>query len=151
MKSSQFARICPLPCLSVVGRSSLMLKDSLLNFATPAKGHSAGLDHFGFQVDTLQELEELRQHTETGIGSGNVLDPQNTSCCYAKSEKYWSIYPTGLAWEHFYTHSDTPEFGCDNNTQEDSCCIPLHNSGDSQSSPCCIPNNPLDNNGACCG
>jgi lactoylglutathione lyase len=33
-----------------------------------------------------------------------------TSCCYARSDKYWVTDPQGIAWEQFHTLGDIPVF-----------------------------------------
>ena len=40
----------------------------------------------------------------------SLRDEGSTSCCYARSEKYWVTDPQGLAWEHFHTLGDIPVF-----------------------------------------
>jgi lactoylglutathione lyase len=34
-----------------------------------------------------------------------------TSCCYARSDKYWVTDPQGVAWEQFHTLGSIPTFG----------------------------------------
>ncbi|MEN4919005.1 hypothetical protein ABE485_10050 [Achromobacter spanius] len=41
----------------------------------------------------------------------HVDDLGETSCCYARSEKYWITDPQGLAWEHFHTLDAIPVYG----------------------------------------
>ena len=38
-----------------------------------------------------------------------VPQPQAT-CCYAQSDKHWTIDPQGIAWEHFHTLGEIPMF-----------------------------------------
>ena len=38
-----------------------MLEDPRINFAISTRGASSGLDHFGFQMDDDEELEQLRE------------------------------------------------------------------------------------------
>ena len=131
-----------------------MLDDAPLNFAISAKGHAAGVNHFGIQADSPEELSSLKQLAEAASG-GEVLDQGEASCCYAKSEKHWTIDPQGLAWEQFHTLSDAVAFGEDVATQGGACCIPLRRS--EQDAPaagaaCCIPNEAPQNQAArCCG
>lgn len=131
-----------------------MLDDPLVNFAISARGHAAGVNHFGFQVDSSEELSALKQLAETASG-GEVLDQGEASCCYAKSEKHWTIDPQGLAWEHFHTMSDAVAFGEDTAAKSDACCIPLRNSeqdAPAASTACCIPNEAQPGGtAACCG
>jgi len=119
-----------------------MLDDPPLNFAISATGHAAGVNHFGFQVDSPEEISSKKQLDEAASG-GEVLDQGEASCCYAKSEKHWTIDPQGLAWEHFHTLSDAVAFGEDVATESGACCIPLRRSEQDASAAdvaCCILN-----------
>lgn len=130
-----------------------ILEDPPVNFAISARGHAPGLNHFGFQVDTLEELAALKKLAEAA-SPRNVLDQGAAACCYAKSEKHWTMDPQGLAWEHFHTMSDAPEFGQDTASQMGACCIPLRASrqdAPSDQAACCAPAGGAANNGACCG
>jgi catechol 2,3-dioxygenase-like lactoylglutathione lyase family enzyme len=130
-----------------------MLEDPRVNFAISATGHAASVNHFGFQVDSPEELMAIKQLAEAA-SPGEVLDQGEASCCYSKSEKHWSIDPQGLAWEHFHTMSDALEFGHDTANQTGACCIPVRASerdAPSAKTACCIPNSPSETNGACCG
>lgn len=132
-----------------------MLDDPRVNFAISSRGHATGVNHFGFQVDTPEELREIKQLAQDA-SSGAVLDQDEATCCYAKSEKHWTIDPQGLAWEHFHTMSDTLEFGGDTATRTEACCVPVRSSEQDQpqaKSACCIPKSDaadVTDAGACC-
>jgi len=106
-----------------------MLDDPRVNFAISARGHAIGVNHFGFQAENAEELHGLKQLAEAASG-GQVLDQGETACCYARSEKHWTVDPQGLAWEHFHTMSEAQafdmvqEFGADTASQAGACCIP---------------------------
>ena len=72
------------------------LDDPRLNFAISKRGRAVGVNHLGIQVDSDEELGVLRQ----AIASADVqvLDQKNSTCCYAKSDKYWVLDPQGVAW-----------------------------------------------------
>ena len=127
-----------------------MLEDPRVNFAISARGHATGVNHFGFQVDSPEELLEIKALAETAA-PGQVLEQGQASCCYAKSEKHWTIDPTGLAWEHFHTLTDSQEFGDDNTPHDGACCIPLHGSDQDPTAACCLPNKTSATPGTCCG
>jgi hypothetical protein len=40
-----------------------------------------------------------------------VVEEGITTCCYARSDRYWLTDPQGLAWEQFHTQGDAPVFG----------------------------------------
>ena len=88
-----------------------MLDDPRVNFAISKRGAKTGLDHLGIQAENEAELE--------GIGSQlaqadvSTLAQKGASCCYAKSDKYWTIDPQGIAWESFHTQDSVPVYGED--------------------------------------
>ena len=130
-----------------------MLEDPRLNFAISSRGHAAGVNHFGMQVDSQDELAGLKALADAA-SAGSTLDQGKTACCYANSEKHWTIDPQGLAWEHFYTMSDAVNFGEDTASQTGACCIPLRASDESAMSAdaaCCVPQEAAPGKGGCCG
>ena len=42
-----------------------------------------------------------------------ITAKKGASCCYAKSDKYWTIDPQGIAWESFHTLDSVPMYGED--------------------------------------
>ena len=129
-----------------------MLEDPRVNFAISARGHATGVNHFGFQVDSAEELVELKKLAESA-SQGNLLGQGEAACCYSKSEKHWTIDPQGLAWEHFHTMSDVLEFGSDTANQTGACCIPVRGSeldAPSAKAICCISNTESVQADSCC-
>ena len=127
-----------------------MLDDPRINFAISSRGHSKGLNHFGFQVDSTEELSQIKSYAEAA-SNGQVMDQGEANCCYAKSEKHWTIDPAGIAWEHFHTLSDNQEFGSDTATSQTSaCCVPLHTAEHADTAACCVSAPTSINSGACC-
>lgn len=130
-----------------------MIEDPRLNFAISARGRTAGVNHFGMQVDSPEELANLKALADAA-SDGSTLDQGEAACCYARSEKHWTIDPQGLAWEHFLTMSDTLAFGGDTATQTAACCIPLRSSDEpaySAPAACCIPQEAPQGQTRCCG
>ena len=85
-----------------------MLEDPRLNFAISTRGSKPGIDHLGIQTDSDAELAELKARAQAA--DMTLLDEGQTTCCYARSEKYWVTDPQGIAWEQFHTLSDIPVF-----------------------------------------
>ena len=127
-----------------------MLDDPRLNFAISSRGHTSGLNHFGFQVESELELQQLRLQAGEAAGSAVLEQPQAT-CCYARSEKHWTMDPQGIAWEHFLTLEDVPVYGKDTVTPEGACCVPLKTTPerDEAGAGCCVPSD--SSKEACCG
>ena len=99
-----------------------------VNFAISTRGTKGGLDHLGIQAEDATELEELQ--IRLAQADVSVLAQKNASCCYAKSDKYWTIDPQGVAWESFHTLESAPVYGGDakmgvEKLPGSSCCAPL--------------------------
>ena len=105
-----------------------MLDDPRVNFAISTRGRKAGLDHLGIQAENGEELEEIGSRLAQADVS--VLPQKDASCCYAKSDKYWTLDPQGIAWETFHTLDSVPVYGGDTRTQaaqskaKAACCVP---------------------------
>lgn len=85
------------------------LEDPRVNFAISNRGAAPGLDHLGIQVDSDDELAETAARLSA---SGEaLLDQGETTCCYARSNKRWTVDPTGIAWETFHTTGTADTYG----------------------------------------
>lgn len=99
-----------------------MLDDPRVNFAISTRGAKVGLDHLGFQVDSEEELTELREQMKTKNLS--LLSEGETTCCYAASDKSWVQDPSGTPWEVYHTMSDVELFSSQEETSGSACCAP---------------------------
>lgn len=86
-----------------------MLEDPRVNFAISSRGTKAGLDHVGIQVENATELADI--HSRLERADQDMFKQEGTSCCYAKSNKYWVQDPQGIAWEAYETLGEVPVFG----------------------------------------
>lgn len=86
-----------------------MLDDPRVNFAISQRGAAAGVNHLGFQVESEEELNGLRERVDSA--DIQARDETGANCCYAKSDKYWVQDPQGIAWETFHTLGEIPVFG----------------------------------------
>jgi len=99
-----------------------MLDDPRVNFAISTRGGRPGIDHLGLQADSADEWSELKARAQA---AGMTLeDAGETSCCYARSDKYWLTDPQGIAWEQFHTLADIPTFGGGPQATPAACCGP---------------------------
>jgi len=101
------------------------LDDPRVNFAISTRGKRAGLDHLGIQAESDAELEELGARLAQADVA--LLPQKNASCCYAKSDKYWTLDPQGVAWESFHTLDSIPVYGADTAREAQpsgACCAP---------------------------
>lgn len=85
-----------------------MLDDPRINFAISTRGGQPGVDHLGIQTDTEEELVLLREQARAA--GMTLLDVGETTCCYARGDKYWLTDPQGIAWEQFHTLGTIPVF-----------------------------------------
>ncbi|KWK60977.1 ArsI/CadI family heavy metal resistance metalloenzyme [Burkholderia stagnalis] len=106
-----------------------MLDDPRVNFAISQRGAAPGVDHLGVQVENEAELAEMHARLN---GAALPLDEQiGMACCYARSDKYWTIDPQGIAWETYQTLGDVPTFGESRNSQS--------TESNAEASACCSP------------
>ncbi|MEZ5449336.1 MAG: ArsI/CadI family heavy metal resistance metalloenzyme [Thiolinea sp.] len=127
-----------------------MLDDPRVNFAISARGHALGVNHFGFQAEDAEELQALKQRAQAAAGDA-VLDQGETACCYAKSDKHWTVDPSGFAWEHYQTMGEIQEFGVDHRAEAGAeagagCCVPAAAQPEAS---CCAPVSAVDKSSCC--
>lgn len=99
-----------------------MMEDPRINFAISQRGVSAGIDHLGIQVDSALELAALRE--QVGSAEISAFDQKDAACCYARSDKYWTNDPQGIAWETFHTLDSIPMYGDVERPKSTACCSP---------------------------
>lgn len=88
-----------------------LIESPPLNFAITRAATGAGVGHVGLQLDSDEQLQELRSRMdEEGIATRDQTD---ANCCYARSNKAWIEDPDGLRWEAFMTHGAIESFGDD--------------------------------------
>ncbi len=117
-----------------------MLEDPRLNFAISTRAAQPGIDHLGFQTDDPQELAVLKARAESADMA--LLDEGETTCCYARSEKYWVTDPQGIAWEQFHTLGNIPTFSESQvATAASPCCSPAESApkAPTEQGRCCTP------------
>jgi catechol-2,3-dioxygenase len=103
-----------------------MLDDPRVNFAISQRAAKAGLDHLGIQAENNSELEDIG--TRLAQADVSTTAQKGAACCYAKSDKYWTIDPQGVAWESFHTLDSVPVYGSDVRLEpreaKAACCAP---------------------------
>jgi len=79
-----------------------MLDDPFLNFSIDLHGEgTAGSAHFGIQVTSEEELEQMRARIDA---AGLSREDQNDLVCgYQLQHKSWVTGPDGVMWETFFT------------------------------------------------
>jgi catechol 2,3-dioxygenase-like lactoylglutathione lyase family enzyme len=106
-----------------------MLEDPRINFAISKRGEPLGVNHLGIQVENASALGEIESRLKEA--KLPALAQAGAACCYAKSDKYWTVDPQGVAWESFHTLEQIPVFGGDTSAvalkaeaTTASCCAP---------------------------
>lgn len=102
-----------------------MLEDPRVNFAISQRSaRQQGLDHLGFQVDSDAELTQINDRLNAAELPS--IEQTGTACCYARSNKYWSVDPQGIAWEGFHSLNEIPTFNEADSPEESAsaCCVP---------------------------
>src|SRR5260370_31843503 len=106
-----------------------MLDDPSVNFAISRRSRQHGVNHLGMQSESDAELKDMRVRMIEA--QAPALEQREAACCYAKSDKYWTIDPQGIAWESFHTLEQIPVFGGDASVVASraeattaSCCAP---------------------------
>jgi len=108
------------PARSEADYAKWMLEDPPVNFAISTRGSTPGVDHLGIQVSNDEELKALKDNAVRA--DMTLLDEGATTCCYARSDKYWLTDPQGIAWEQFHTLGDIPVFSQPGPATAKACC-----------------------------
>ena len=122
-----------------------MLDDPRVNFAisNPHDGKVPGVAHLGLQAETGAALELIGERLKAA--DAVALAEKATTCCYAKSDKYWAEDPQGLQWESFHTHGEATSYYAPTEGQAVDgaiCCAPAKAESKSAScgtSSCAVP------------
>ena len=90
------------PTLQRPDYAKWMLDDPRVNFSVDTHGDSeSGSAHYGIQVETPEELAELRERIDSaGLPR---RDQNNLICGYQRQDKSWVTDPHNIQWETFYT------------------------------------------------
>jgi hypothetical protein len=124
-----------------------MLDDPRVNFAISRRNRPAGVDHLGMQAEDEAELTDIgaRLHAADAV----ALAEKATTCCYARSDKFWAEDPQGVRWESFHTFGEATTYTAPPGEVGDApntvCCGPVTGSPAADAS--CGPGAA----GACCG
>jgi catechol 2,3-dioxygenase-like lactoylglutathione lyase family enzyme len=85
-------------------------------------GHGGSLNHLGIEVaDTDTVDAEQRRLAHAGLAS--TTDERDTTCCYARQDKFWvQGTPNGEQWEIYTVLADSPTFRAENAEDLAQCC-----------------------------
>jgi catechol 2,3-dioxygenase-like lactoylglutathione lyase family enzyme len=86
------------------------------------RGQGGSLNHLGVEVTGTEGVDaEHTRLTEAGLVP---MDERDTTCCYARQDKFWvQGAPNGERWEIYTVLQDSPTFwGEDGGSQAGACC-----------------------------
>ena len=124
-----------------------MIDDPQLNFAiSTGQSGTVGIAHLGLQATDKAALAAIGQRLDAA--DAITLAETNTTCCYARSDKFWAEDPQGVRWETFLTTGESMVYG---SGAPRSATAPLEAAQDERT-PCCTSDEPAANaiEGACC-
>ena len=84
-------------------------------------GQGGSVNHLGVEVaDTETVDREQARLTEAGL---NSLDERDSTCCYARQDKFWlSETPNGERWEIYTVLGDSETFAGQTSDGDCQCC-----------------------------
>jgi len=108
-----------------------LLDDPCAHVSVSTHGGKPGFDHAGISIDTREDLDATEKRLRpTGAAA---FSEEETTCCYARSNKHWIADPQGVSWELFQTFQDAETYGAEPDREiaqpaptslNDSCCAP---------------------------
>ena len=99
-----------------------LLDDPRANISVSTHCGSPGVDHAGISIETREELNETAARLrKAGV---SLLEEDETTCCYAQSNKFWAKDPQGAQWELFQTFGGSEHYGADpaHKLTAEACC-----------------------------
>jgi catechol 2,3-dioxygenase-like lactoylglutathione lyase family enzyme len=144
------------PSVAKADYAKWMLEDPRINFAiSTGKSKETGIAHLGLQAHSPEGLLAVGERLKAA--NAVSLTETGTTCCYARSDKFWAVDPQGVRWETFHTSGEaTTYYAHDEGVaiERDTCCGPASSSeptGKACASSCSIPAEQQVPAGACCG
>ena len=114
------------PTVHEAGYAKWMLEDPRVNFVLDANGGAPGVNHLGIQVESDLELAGITERLARA--EAPLLEEREAECCFARSDKAWSLDPQGVPWETFHTHGAIDYYGADTRgmaaLEREFCCAP---------------------------
>jgi lactoylglutathione lyase len=100
-------------------------------------GQGGTLNHLGVEVDSADQVDaEQARLAQTSLGA---IDERDTTCCYAKQDKFWVTgAPDGERWEIYTVLEDSATFwGPDDERRSDAIQAELGGAPAGQATQCC--------------
>jgi len=128
-----------------------LLEDPRVNFAiSTGKAGESAIAHLGLQAGDADALAAIGARLQAA--DSVALAESGTTCCYARSDKFWAEDPQGVRWEAFHTHGEATSYyapGAD--VPADSCCGPATSEViDAATKPWARAGNACSSESGCC-
>jgi catechol 2,3-dioxygenase-like lactoylglutathione lyase family enzyme len=100
------------------GYANFDVEEPLLKLAltekapTPGTGH---LDHLGLLVSDTQTVLATKERLQSAGLTAH--EEMNTTCCYARQDKFWVHDPDGVEWEVYAVTDDMLDEGAEAETE----------------------------------
>ncbi len=88
-----------------------LLDDPRAHISVSTHGGTPGFDHAGVSIETKDALDETAGRLRAEGAA--LFAEEETTCCYAQSNKYWVEDPQGARWELFQTFADSETYGAE--------------------------------------
>jgi catechol 2,3-dioxygenase-like lactoylglutathione lyase family enzyme len=86
-----------------------LLEDPRVNFAiSTGKAGESAIAHLGLQAGDADALAAIGARLQAA--DSVALAESGTTCCYARSDKFWAEDPQGVRWEAFHTHGEATSY-----------------------------------------
>lgn len=83
-------------------------------------GHGGSLNHLGVEVDDSATVDA--EHLRLGLAGFAATEERDTTCCYAKQDKFWvENAPDAERWEVYTVLADSETFSAET-SDPDGCC-----------------------------
>lgn len=86
-----------------------LLDDPKAHISVSTHGGAPGVDHVGVAIENETALAEVADRLRAG--GEDLFEEKATTCCYARSNKFWAKDPSGAIWELFQTFGDSKSYG----------------------------------------
>jgi catechol 2,3-dioxygenase-like lactoylglutathione lyase family enzyme len=99
-------------------------------------GQGGSLNHLGVEVADVDTVDaEQSRLAAAGLTS---IDERDTTCCYAKQDKFWvQGAPNGEPWEIYTVLADSPTFSDETDGQAQCCGTNASEAGEPSAAACC--------------
>jgi catechol 2,3-dioxygenase-like lactoylglutathione lyase family enzyme len=131
---------------TLFGTEPAKIKPGYANFAVtspPLKlvlienpGQGGSLNHLGVEVEDVDTVDA--ELTRLGAAGFAAVEERDSTCCYAKQDKFWvQDTPNGERWEVYTVLENSETFSSASATGDSCCGQPVQTGAHADSAACC--------------